>query len=253
LKTLSSRLDAIAAGASSADAGALAASVKTMQQDLATLSQKVDALATRAGTADTTVASLKSELDGAKAAIAKAAAAPSPQAIAAAMQLPILISTLDADFSAGRPYAGDLKALKAAIPSAGVPASVAGAATTGLPAAGDVAAAFEAKMPDMLAAEPGSTGAGWQDQIADWAKGVLALRRQGVEPGSGPDALLSQLESAIQRRDFAAASSLLDKLPQPMQQAAGDAAAQIRTLADADAFISGLRRKALAPATGAAS
>lgn len=253
LKSLASRLDAVAAGASSADAGALAASLKTAQQNLATLTQQVDALTKRAGSTDTTVAALKAELDRAHAAIDKAAAAPSPQAIAAAMQLPILISALDADFVAGRPYAADLKALAAALPKAGIPASVAAAAAKGLPAAADVAAEFEAKMPDMIAAEPGSPAGGWQDQLAGWARNVLALRKVGAEPGSGPDALLSQLETAVARHDFVGAAALLDKLPPPMQQAAGPTVAEIRTLADAETFISGLRQKALAPVAGASS
>lgn len=253
LKSLSSRLDAVAAGASSADAAALAAGMKTAQQNLAALTQQVDALATRAGNTDTTVAALKSELEGARAAIAKAAAAPSPQALAAAMQLPLLISALDADFAAGRPYAADLKALNVALPKAEVPASLTAAAGAGLPAAAAVAADFEAKMPEMIAAEPGSSNGSWQDQLAGWARGVLALRKQGVEPGSGPDALLSQLDAAVARHDFAGAAALLGRLPAPMQQAAGATAGEIRALADAETFIAGLRRQALAPVTGAAS
>jgi len=253
VKTLSSRLDAIAAGASSADAGALAANLATAQQNLAALSQKVDSLANRASATDTAVTALKSDLASAKAAIDKAAAAPSPQQIAAAMQLPILISAVDADFSAGRPYADDLKALKAAIPEMAIPATIASAATSGLPAAAEVVANFEAKMPDMIAAEPGSSAAGWQGQIADWARGVLALRRQGAEQGNGPDAMLSQLEAAVSRHDFASAAALLGKLPQPMQKAAGDAGRQILTLADADAFIGSLRQTALKPVAGSPS
>jgi hypothetical protein len=65
--------------------------------------------------------------------------------------------------------------------------------------------------------------------------------------------VLSQLEAAVGKHDFAGATVLLDKLPQPMQQAAGDAGKQIRTLADADAFIGGLRQTALKPVTGSPS
>jgi predicted nucleic acid-binding Zn-ribbon protein len=253
VKALTTRLDAVAAGASSADAGALAANIATVRQSLAALAQKVEALTARAGANDATVAGLKSDLASAKTAIDKAAAAPSAQQIAATMQLPILISALDAGFSAGRPYRDDLNALQAALPGLDVPPGVGGAATTGLPAPAAVVADFEAKMPDVMAAEPDSSGSGWQGQITDWARSVLALRRQGAETGSGPDALLSQLEAAVVRHDFAGAAALLDKLPQPMQQAAGDAGQQVRTLAEAEAFIGALRQRALKPATGAAS
>jgi hypothetical protein len=250
LKTLSARVDAVAAGASSADAGAIAANLSTAQQALTALTQKVSALGDRAGATDNVVAALKAELAAAKAAIDQAAAAPSPKTIAAAMQLPLLISALDADFAAGRPYADDLKALQSAVPEAKVPASITAAATTGLPAAADVVSAFEARMPDIMAAEPPSTDSSWQGQLGDWMKGVLALRQESAQPGDGPGAVLSRLEAAVNRHDFAGALALLGQLPQPMQQAAGDVSGKLQLLADTDTFIADLRHKALAPAGG---
>jgi hypothetical protein len=252
LRTVSSRLDAVAAGASSADAGALAANLATVQQDLAALSQKVGALTDRVAAGDTTTKELKAELDSAKAAIDQAAAAPTPKAIASAMQLPLLISALEADFNGGRPYATDLGNVAAAIPEARVPAAVSAAADTGLPAPAELAAAFEAKMPDIIAARPTPADAGWTTQLGDWARNVLALRSEGAEAGDGPDAVLSRLEAAVKRHDFAGAVTLLKQLPPPMQQAAGDVAGRLEAAAAAQAFLTDLRRTALAPISGAA-
>ena len=70
--------------------------------------------------------------------------------------------------------------------------------------------------------------------------------------GGAPEARLSQLQAAVDRHDFAGASKLLQQLPPAMQHALGDVATQIRALADADAFIAGLRTAALAPIDGAA-
>lgn len=250
LKTLAARVDAVAAGASSADAGALAANLATVQQAVADLGQKIAALGDRAGATDAAVQALKGELDAAKVSIDKAAAAPSPKTIASAMQLPLLLSAFEADLAGGRPYDADLKALVAAVPETHVPASVSDAATTGLPAPQELVDAFEAKMPAMMAARPPSTDASWQGQAADWFRNVLAVRQQGEQQGAAPDAVLSRLEAAIGRHDFAAAVGLFGQLPAPMQQAAGDVATQLRGLADAQTFIAGLRQQALAPATG---
>lgn len=251
VKTLTSRLDAVAAGASSADAGALAANLASVQQSVADLGTKLAALDTHAGATDTAITSLKRELDTAKSAIEQAAGAPSPKTIASAMQLPLLISALEADFAAGRPYAADLTTLTAALPEAHVPASVSDAAAAGLPAPDQLAQQFEAVMPAMLGARPAGTDSSWQGQMSDWLKNMLAVRPQGEISGDGPDALLSRVEAAVNRHDFATATALLGQLPPPMQQAAGDTATKLRTLADAASFVAGLRKTALAPAAGA--
>jgi len=250
IKTLSSRLDAVASGASSADAGAIAANLATAQRSLTDLSNKVAALDSHATATDNTIANLNSEFASAKSAIDQAARAPSPKAIASAMQLPLLISALESDFAAGRPYATDLGNLTAAVPEAHAPASVSAAATSGMPAPDDLARQLDAAMPDMLSARPAGTDSSWQGQASDWVKRMLALRPQGALTGDSPEALASQLQEAVSRHDFAGAAKLFDQLPQPMQQAAGDLDAKIKTLADADAFLANLRQTALAPAAG---
>jgi hypothetical protein len=250
LKTLSARVDAVAAGASSADAGALAANLATVQQNLAALGNKVAAVDAHLTATDTGVSGLRTELDSAKAAIDQAARAPSPQAIASAMQLPLLISALEADFAAGRPYADDLARLTAAVPEAHVPAAVSDAAANGLPAPDDLARSLNEAMPDILGAAPQGTDSSWQGQMGDWVKRVLALRPQGEQQGNSPEAIASRLQQAVNRHDFTGAASLFGQLPQPMQAAAGRLGAEIKTLADADGFVSGLRQSALAPAAG---
>jgi hypothetical protein len=251
VKALSSRLDAVAAGASSADAGAIAANLATAQRTLGDLGNKVAAIDTHIQSTDSTVTALKGELDSARAAIDQAARAPSPKAIASAMQLPLLISALESDFAAGRPYATDLGNLVAAVPETHVPASVSDAAAAGLPAPGELARAFDAAVPEILGARPPGTDTSWQGQMADWVKGVLALRPQGEIAGDAPDAVLSRLQAAVDRHDFAGAAKLLAQLPPAMQAAAGELAGKIKALADADAFVAALRSTALAPAAGA--
>ena len=165
------------------------------------------------------------------------------------MQLPLLISGLDADFAAGRPYASDLKALQGAIPEAHVPASVAAGAATGLPAAADVVSAFRSAHARYHRGAPRRdrfqlAGAALRglDEEAYWRCG---RRAPGRRPGQC-DAV-SRLEAAVNRHDFAGALALLGQLPPPMQQAAGEVAGKLQLLADADIFLADLRQKALAP------
>ena len=251
LKTLSGRLDAIAAGASSADAGAIAANLSAVQKGLSDLSDKLTTLDTRTGTTEQTLATLKSGLDSAQAAIAAAAKAPSAAAIATTMQLPLLLSVLEADFNAGRPFAADLQNLQAALPDTKIPATVASAAASGLPQPDVLAQHFEAVLPDILAARPPNGDNGWQGQITDWIKNTLALRPAGEAEGTSPEAIVSRLAGAVTRHDFPAATKLLAQLPAPMQAAAGDTASGIAALADAEALIAALRAKALTPQAGA--
>ena len=63
--------------------------------------------------------------------------------------------------------------------------------------------------------------------------------------GATPEAIVSRLEAAVGRRDFAGATALLDQLPEAMQAAAGSVGTDIRTLAAADGFIAILRARAL--------
>jgi hypothetical protein len=252
IKTLSSRLDAVAAGASSADAGAISANLATVEKTVGDLTDRIAALEGRTSSTEASLKGLAADLATEKSAIDRAAKAPSARAIAAAMQLPLLISALEADFGAGRPYAADLASLTAALPETRVPAALGAAATTGLPAPDELMQQLRTAVPDMLAARPDGTDTSWQGGLADWFRNVLALRRQGETSGDGPDAVLSRLEGAIGRHDFAGAVTLLDSLPPAMRQAAGKLDGNLHALADAEMFLATLRRTALAPAAGAA-
>jgi hypothetical protein len=246
IRTLSARLDAVAAGASSADAGALAANLAALEKSVGDLAGKVAAADARAGAAETALGGLKTDLDAVSSRVAAAVKAPSAATIASAMQLPLILSGLEADFAAGRPYAGDLKNLLAAVPDAKIPAAVADAAASGLPQPEALVQQFEAALPDILAARPITADADWQAQVGDWLKAVLALRPAGELPGDSPEALTSRLEGAVKRHDFAAAATLLGQLPPPMRAAAGDAGDKIAALAAADALVGSLRAAALA-------
>jgi hypothetical protein len=246
IKTLSDRLDAIAAGASSADAGALAANLSRTEASLADLTGKVTALSQEASQSGNAVEALTGELDNVKTALATEAQRPSPEAtMAPALRLPLVLSGLEAAFSSGRPFSAELESLKQILPQTEIPAPVAAAAADGLVQPTTLVERFNAALPDILAASPPNPDAPWNEAALGWLKSVLVLRPSGDVAGDSPDAIVARLENAMTAGDFAAAAPLFAKLPEPMRQAAGTIPQDAAALAAADAFIADLRTSAL--------
>lgn len=247
LNTLESRVTAIAAGASSADAAALADGLNAIETSLAALAARLDAADGRLGEID----AIRTELNTAKAAIAAQTQRLGGADIGPAVKLPLVVSGLETAFAAGRSYTAELESLRALLPDLAVPQPVTDAAPIGLERPDALASDFRAAVPAILAGRTAQSTGDWGKDAIEWAKALLALRPSGEMEGDSPEAIVSRLEAAVERRDFVAAATLLDHLPQPMQAAAGDVGTAIRTHASADGFIAALRAQALAPAAEA--
>jgi hypothetical protein len=249
LQTLEGRVAAIAAGASSDDAAALAQNLTAIEGNLGDLSARLAGLEDRLTAGDQRVATLAADLETAEAAIAAQTRTLGGTEIGPAVKLPLIVSGLESAFATGRPYETELAGLTTLLPELDVPALVATSAADGLSRPDALAARFEAALPQILAGQTAqSSGDLAQDALA-WAKALLALRPVEEIEGDTPEAIVSRLEAAMDRRDFAAAATELAQLPPAMQQAAGDVGADIAAHAEAAAFISRLRTEALAPAT----
>lgn len=246
LAALEDRVSAMGAGASSADAAALAESLTGIEAELAELRTQLEAVTAQAAVLD----QLNGDLASLRSTVAAQTKTLAGTSIGPVVQLPLLVSGLESAFSAGRPFSTELDALQALLPELDVPPPVAGAADDGLPRADRVVARFETVVPAILAGRAAtSTGDLGQDAL-EWAKALLALRPTGELEGNTPDAIVSRLEAAVAREDFVAASDLLSSLPAPMRSAAGEVGDQIGSLAAATRFIAALRAQALAPVTG---
>lgn len=247
LDTLESRVAAIAAGASSADAATLADSLTAIETSIATLSTKLATTDSRLGAIDPELSRLGTELAAAKAAIAAQNQTLGGTNIGPAIKLPLVVSGLETAFAAGRPFTAELDSLTAILPELAVPASVTAAAATGLTRSDTLVAEFETVVPDILAGRAAGSKGDWALDAMEWAKALLALRPSEELAGDTPEAIVSRLEAAMNRRDFITAAILLSQLPVPMQSASGAVGEAIRTHAEADAFVAGLRAQALAP------
>lgn len=245
LQTLESRVTAIAAGASSADAATLAQNLEALEQSLATLTTRLDAVEGRAGSDAAALSAMRADVDAAKAAIAAQNQTLGGAAIGPAVRLPLIVSGLESALASGRPYASELKSLTALLPDIEVPAPVTAAAETGLMRPDALAERFSTAVPDILAGRTAETTGDWGKDALEWAKALLALRPAEEIDGDTPEAIVSRLEGAVARHDFTAAAALLVQLPQPMQAAAGELGAAIASHAAAQSFVAGLRAQAL--------
>lgn len=243
LRTLRAQVDAIAAGASGADAGAIAASIASVETNLSSLTTRLNGV-------DATVTALRTDLDAARTALSTHIDAALPNETGPALKLPLILSGLEGAFATGRPFATELETLRTVLPDFPVPGTLAAAARTGLVRPDALLQRFEAALPDILAARDTSSG-DWVQGALDWTKGMLALRPAGEMDGDSPEAIVSRLEAAMERRDYGAARGLIEALPQPMQDKAALVAADIRAQAEAAQLVVDLRARALATAAPA--
>lgn len=239
LADLEARLDTLESAdpVSAADASANAGAIVSLQAD-------VTALQDRAGSFATAIEDLTDRLGTLSQSMAEAGSDEN-----AVVRLPLVISGLEAAFTSGQPFAAELDALTRIRPEAEVPAALAAAAATGLPAPDAVGEQLQGVLPAMLAARPAGPDSGWQGATADWFRSILALRPSGPIEGEGPDATLARLEDAVSRRDFTAAEAAFAALPAPMQEAAGTIGTDVSVLAAARQFLVDLRQSALAEGT----
>ncbi|SEQ24891.1 Uncharacterized conserved protein [Devosia sp. YR412] len=233
IATLSERVDSLANAP--ADTG-----VDAVRTELAALTSRIDEIAARIGTAEAGLRTLDTTVSETTATLAS-----QPGDIGAVLQLPLILSGFETAFANGRPYATELAALRAATPGAAIPTAIANAAETGLPRPDVIARRFAEELPAMLAGKPADPNAQWQDGALDWFSSAIALRPTGEIEGDSPEAVMSRLEGAIARRDFASAETLLTALPAPMVTAGEDVPALIATQAEAGRFLDTLRSRAL--------
>jgi hypothetical protein len=243
LKTLKAQVDAIAAGASGADAGAIADSI-------ASLETGISSLTTRLNGVDSTVASLRTDLDAARDTLSQHIEAALPNEVGPALKLPLILSGLEGAFATGKPFQQELAALQTVLPDFAIPATLSASAASGLIRPDALYQKFETALPGIMAArDAGSTD--WTQNAVDWAKSLLALRPADEQEGDSPEAVVSRLEGAMERRDYATALALIDALPQAMRDEATLVSADIRTHAEADKLVADLRARALTTTTAA--
>ncbi len=263
ISALNTRLDAIAAGASTDDAQKLAADLDALRvkvETFAGLQTRLNTLeaqfsATQITASDAQQIALQAD------ALAKtnaddlsrlaslvetqAATAPSTPDALPSTQIPLALMGLDAALAGGRPFETELQLLTSLVPDLSVSPSLSDFATKGLPPPDRLADEFGAAMPALLAARPISPDAGWQENLWARLKSLLALRPTSENGAEGVDATIARLENALRQRDFAAANDAIEALPDPMRQTLGTFVPQLKALQELQTLRASVTNSAL--------
>lgn len=219
------------AGAQAPDANALAgvnAQAQRAEAAATAVGQQLERTTARIGTVET---------------LAKAAAAPSPQALAAARI--VLAERVQSALASGVPFANDVAALAK---GGGAPEQLAAlnaVATSGAPTKDALLAQLRTHRA-MFARELVPAGAGWQDRLLGLASRVVSIRPVGETGASDPATLPIRLENAIAKGDIVAAAALWAQLPEPARRASADFGGVLQKRAAADAAISKIAQDAVA-------
>lgn len=224
------------ARAQAPDAGAIAglnAQAQRAEAAASAIGQRLEQNAARIGTVES---------------LAKAAAAPSPQALAAARI--VLAERVHSALASGQPFAGDVAALAR---GGGAPEQLAAlnaVAASGAPTKDALLSQLRAHRA-MFARELMPASAGWQDRLLGLASRIVSIRRVGDTGANDPATLPMRLEAAIARGDIVAAAALWGQLPEPARRASADFGGALQKRAAADAAIAKIAQDAVA-ALGAA-
>lgn len=254
LQGAATELDRKAAAASDAAAKAgAAAQAATARASEVAAAQAPDAAAiaglnAQAQRAEAAASSARQMLEQASARIgnvetlAKAAAAPSPQALAAARI--VLAERVQSALASGQPFAGDIAALAK---GGGSPEQLAAlnAVAAGAPTKDALLSQLRTHRA-MFAREIMPASAGWQDRLLALASRVVSIRPVGDTGANDPATLPMRLENALAKGDIVAAAALWGQLPEPARRASADFGEALRKRGAADAAIAKIAQDAVA-------
>ena len=219
------------ARAQAPDAGAIAglnAQAQRAEAAASAIGQRLEQNAARIGTVET---------------LAKAAAAPSPQALAAARI--VLAERVQSALGSGAPFANDVAALAK---GGGAPEQLAAlnaVAASGAPTK-DALLALLRTHRAMFARELMPASAGWQDRLLGLASRIVSIRPVGDTGANDPATLPIRLENAIAKGDIVTAAGLWGQLPEPARNASADFGGALQKRAAADAAIAKIAQDAVA-------
>lgn len=215
---LSTRFEALAAGAPGDDAGAIASQLGTLSDEVSALTQRLDTVEPQVQSMESLVAEARTRLDDLDLRIADQAAFEAVSAERDRMAgLPAALDGLQAAVAAGTGFAPQLAEVEALLPTLSVPAGTRALAASGVATPAQLLARFRDAIPAVLAAQPREDGADWAQSLFDQAAAAIALR---PTEGDSPQARVGQVEMALEAGELIPAQQAFASLPLPMQEAA---------------------------------
>ncbi len=226
--------------AAAADAAAKAAAqAQAATARVAELANTPSAVATDNSAA---ITSLTQRLAAAEA-LARTAAAPSPQSLAATRI--VLAERIQSAVASGQPFPGDLAALAKGGGTPNGLAALEAIATTGAPTQAALMKQFRSHQA-MFAREMTPASADWQDRLLGLASRIVTIRPVGDNGDNDPATLVMRLENAIAHSDIATAARLWAQLPEPARRGSAEFGGALQRRAAADAAIAKIAQDAVA-------
>lgn len=227
------------AGAASEAAAAALAEAKTATARLGELASAPTQAVTENSSAITGLA----QRLGAVEALAKTAAAPSPQASSAARI--VLAERIQGALAAGRPFADDVAALAKGGAAGESLAALTAVATVGAPTRESLLAQFRTHRA-MFDREMTPAAKDWQDRLLGLASRIVTVRPIGETGANDPATLVIRFEHALVQGDFIKAAGLWAQLPEPARRESAEFGARLQQRAAADAAIARIAKDAVA-------
>ena len=214
ISDLSSRIEALAAGATGDEVNQVANSLSGLTSQVSALADRLDAL-------EPQMDQFAPALERIDALDARIADQDRFEALAAdrdrALRLPGAIAALESAVESGQPFAAQLSEISSILPAFEIGEEARQVAASGALAAPQLLTEFRAAIPALLAAAPRDPEAGWAQSLFDQTVSALALR---PTEGDSPQALVGRTEAALATGDLDAAHEAFIAMPEPMQAAA---------------------------------
>ncbi len=230
---------------------------------LAELSQRLDRLEAQAAGGTSGDGTLLADLRGRIAALetstqaisgriaALEARPPTPPAESGRAALAIAISALRHSASSGGAFGGDLAMLEVLGIDPDDLAALKPLAAKGAPGRAELVEEFPAIAERIISATAETDpDASWLDRVGSFAAGLVSVRPVGPIAGDTPEAIVSRMEAAVDRGDFARALAERENLPQAGKDASAAWAQGAADREAIDGLIDRLAASAAPPAAG---
>ncbi len=248
IEFLSDKIATIDAGANSADASAIINSISLLREQSELLSEeinnlravnsenqiKIDALneqITKLNEKNTKLAEQLSLLDNKETIINS-----TPN------QLELNILAFKGAINSGQPFSAELAAIKTSNPNINIDNILLENAASGFSPPREIAKQFALLVPQLLAAKPIDKNATLGQKLKEKIFSLLAIRPIGKVEGDSLEAIIANIEDALEKNDFLRAEKLFNSLPKELKPISNNIAEQVANLAKAQKFINELEK-----------
>ncbi len=245
LTLLNDKIATIDAGANSADASAIVNSITLLREQSNILNDEIANLKANSANYNSKISQLNDRI----ATISQAnddltqqlTTISSSSPIVAPKQLPLSTTAFEGAINSGNSFISELAAIKIAFPEINIPKPIIENASTGFTSPNEIIKQFSQLVPKLLAAKPIGENATWSQKLTQKTFSLLAIRPLGETEGDSIEAIIANIEAALNNNDFIKADGFFNMLPQELRLIASNSENDIANMALAQNLINELK------------